>query len=229
MRASAPLVLSWSVAHAALLLGAAAGVAAGAPWPLLSGCAAISFAALVYRSRGRWTPAGRFGAANTVTFGRLGGILALPWLDPFPLAWLALALFALDGIDGWLARRSALASEFGEFADKESDALLVLMLCLILFRLPAGPGVWILVPGVLRYFFVLFVALVKPPLRSEPRSVRAGWISALMILSLIACFAAYPAHLAYASALAAAATLLLCASFAESTYRMYRLDRVSMP
>ena len=157
-RSRTPPLLSWSIAHAALLLSVAAAVAAGAPLLLLSACAAISFAALLYRSRGRWTPAGGFGAANAVTFARLAGILALPWLDPFPLACLALALLMLDGVDGWLARRSGLASEFGEFADKESDALLVLMLCLVLYRLPAGLGAWILVAGLLRYVFVLFVA-----------------------------------------------------------------------
>jgi len=219
-------LLSWSSVHAALLLSAAAAVAAGAPLSLPSACAAISFAALIYLCRGRWTPAGRFGAANAITFMRLGGILALPALDPFPLACLALALFMLDGIDGWLARRSGLASEFGEYADKESDALLVLMLCLLLYRLPAGPGAWILVPGLLRYLFVLFVAVARPPVAHEHRSVRAGWISVLMILSLIACFATYPAQLAYTSALAATMTLLLCASFAESTCRLYRLAGV---
>ncbi len=220
------ILLSWSIVHAALLLLAAAAVAAGAPLSLVSACAAISFAAMLYRGRGRWTPAGRFGAANAITFMRLGGILALPWLAPLPLACLALALFALDGIDGWLARRSGLASEFGEYADKESDALLVLVLCLVLYRLPAGLGAWVLVPGLLRYLFVLFVALARPPAAPEHRSARAGWISALTILSLIACLATYPAQLAYTSALAATMTLLLCASFAESTCRMYNLAGV---
>jgi len=209
------------VANAVALLLAGMAIAAGLPLWMLSACAAISFALLAYRCRGRWTPVGRFGAANTLTFARLGGIVGLPWLEPFALACVALLLFALDGADGWIARRTGLASDFGEFADKESDALLVLMLCAILYRLPDDFGVWILVPGALRYAFVLFVAVARPPARRERRTALAGWISALMILSLILCLATYPAYLSQTSAIVAAMTLLLVCSFAASTYRMY--------
>jgi phosphatidylglycerophosphate synthase len=212
---------SWSTANAVALLLAGLAVIAGLPLLTLSACASISFALLAYRCRGRWTPVGRFGAANAVTFARLGGILCLPWLEPLALACTALLLFALDGADGCIARRTGLASEFGEFADKESDALLVLMLCAVLYRLPDGFGAWILAPGALRYVFVLFVACARPPARREPRTALAGWISTLMILSLILCLATYPAYLAHTSAIIAVMALLLFCSFAASTYRMY--------
>lgn len=217
------ILARWSVFHALVLLLVTIAIVAGTPPWLLSVSAPISFALLAYRCRGRWTPVGRFGAANTVTFARLCGIAGLPWLEPFALAWMALALFALDGADGWIARRGGLAGEFGEFADKESDALLVLMLCAILYRLPDGIGPWILAPGALRYAFVLFVAFARPPAKRERRTALAGWISALMILSLILCLATYPAYLVQTSAIVAAMALLLGFSFAASTYRMYRV------
>jgi len=215
-------LIGWSIGHAALLACAAAAVALGMPFAILSASAGLSFAALLYRCRGRWTPRGRFGRANALTFARIGGILALPWLPAGPLvAIVALCLFALDGADGWIARRAGLAGAFGAFADKEGDALLVLVLCLLLYRLPGGLGAWVLVPGLLRYAFVLFVALARPPQRQEARTAKGAWIAGLMTLSLIAAAAAYPAHVSYASWLVAAMTVALCYSFAESTYRIY--------
>jgi phosphatidylglycerophosphate synthase len=221
-----PLLPRWSIANAVALLLAAMAVAAKLPLWLLSACAAMSFALLAYLGRGRWTPAGRFGAANAVTSARLVGIMGLPWLEPLALACVALLLFALDAADGWIARRTGLASDFGEFADRESDALLVLMLCVILYRLPAGFGAWILAPGVLRYVFVLFIALARPPAQRESRSALAGSISALMILSLILCLATYPAYLSQTSTIVAAMTALLFCSFAASTHRLYRVADV---
>ena len=38
-------------------------------------------------------------------------------LDPVLVAACALALFALDGLDGWLSRSQRLVSEFGEYFD----------------------------------------------------------------------------------------------------------------
>jgi phosphatidylglycerophosphate synthase len=216
-----PVIARWSTAHAGLMLLGSAAVAAGYTPALLSACAAASFATLTYRCRGRWTHGGRFGAANAVTFLRLGGILTLPATAPLPAACFALVLFALDGADGWLARRWGLASDFGEYADKESDALLVLMLCALVHRLPGGPGMWVLAPGILRYLFVLLLT-ARPPLRREQRSRLAGWIAALMIFSLSACLATYPERLGHTIPLVAAMTLLLFGSFAGSAFRLYR-------
>jgi phosphatidylglycerophosphate synthase len=180
-----------------------------------------------YRCRGRWTPESRFGAANAVTAARIAGILALPALPPGPLAgaW-ALALFALDGLDGRLARRHGHAGPFGEFADKEGDAFLVLMICLLLYRLPADIAPWILVPGLLRYAFVLFIALAKPPLPQEVRTRKGAWIAGLMTASLVAALAAYPEYLQYALAPVAVMTIVLCYSFIDSTIRLFRVNAI---
>jgi phosphatidylglycerophosphate synthase len=215
-------LIRWSTCHAAGIGLAGAAAAAGFPVWILSAAAAVSFAALLYRCRGRWTPGGHLGPANAVTFARIAGILLLPGFVPGPrVGASALALFALDGVDGWLARRAGLASAFGEFADKEGDALLVLMLCVLLYRLPQAIHPWILVPGMLRYAFVLFVAVARPPLEQEVRTRKGAWIAGLMTLSLVAAVAAYPSHVRYALWLVAAMTLLLCYSFVDSTLRVY--------
>ena len=41
---------------------------------------------------------------------------------------------ALDGVDGWLARRSGIASAFGARFDMEIDALLILVLAVLAWR-----------------------------------------------------------------------------------------------
>ncbi len=215
-------LLRWSTGHAAAMTAMTLATAAGLPLWLLSLTGLLSFLLLLYRCRRRWTPAGRFGLANAVTLLRLSGVLGLPWLVPWQIASAGLILLAMDGVDGWIARRTGLAGEFGEFIDKETDAFFTLMLCLLLYRLPEGVGPWILLPGLLRYLFVLFVKLARPPESKEQRRPKARWIFCFMILTLLFSFAAYPGYLAYCRPLAGLMTLLLACSFAESLYLIYR-------
>jgi phosphatidylglycerophosphate synthase len=118
----------------------------------------------------------RFGSANVVTAIRaaivcLVGTTVLssgerPALEPaLPLliALVATAL-ALDWLDGYLARRSRLASELGARFDMEVDALLILVLSVTALLLEkAGP--WVLLIGLMRYGFVL-AQLPLPRLRA---------------------------------------------------------------
>ena len=200
----------------------ATAVAAGLPPWLPGAVAALSLAVLIRACRGRWTPAGRFGPANAITMARLYGMFALPFLPPRLVAIIGTLLLALDGVDGWVARRTGMSGEFGAFLDQECDAFFMLLLCLLLYRLPGGFGPWILVPGLLRYLFVLYVRLARPPLRKEPRSRRAMWAFVLMMATLLLCFAVYPAHPGVLRALAAVTGAALVLSFAESLYRMHR-------
>jgi phosphatidylglycerophosphate synthase len=221
---------AWSAGHAAAMVAAALLVAAGWSEWTLSAAALLSFAALLHSGRGRFTPSGRFGAANSVTFVRIAACALLPLLAPVQVAAAALLLLAADGLDGRIARGHGLASPFGEHADKEADALLVLMLCVLLYRLPNGLGAWIVLPGVLRYLFVAFLLLARPPQPKERRTVWAGTISVVMLLTLAACFAFHPVPDAL-RLLAGAATILLCFSFARSAYALYgsRASQSRMP
>jgi phosphatidylglycerophosphate synthase len=127
------------------------------------------------------------------------------------LALLVFAIFALDGLDGWLARRLGLASSFGARFDMECDALLVLTCSLCLFssgRLPA----FILVPGLLRYLYVLGCALIPGEAREAPRSRVGRHAFALMALSFAASFWPLPHH----EWLALFATTLIACSFGRS-------------
>ena len=134
----------WSKLHAAaMLIAGLFALALGAAWPVaLIGAASLS--ALLGLGRGRYTPAGAFGSANAVTLLRLVLITSLALiglrLRGEVAALIMFAVFALDGLDGWLARSRQLASGFGARFDMECDALLVLVGSLLLYlrgRLPA--------------------------------------------------------------------------------------------
>jgi phosphatidylglycerophosphate synthase len=134
--------------------------------------ATLSFAVLLVLCRGGHTPSGAFGTGNAVT--------ALRWLvascvglvpDAVPtwaLGVVAFGVFALDGVDGWLAKRHGEVSEFGAHFDMETDAYFVLLLGIELFT-RGRYDLWILVAGLLRYVYVLTLALVPARRGDKPR------------------------------------------------------------
>ena len=120
------------------------------------------------------------GAGNALTLARMGMIAALAPLclqPPGPVAaLLVFAIFALDGVDGWLARKHGQASLFGAHLDMECDALLVLLCALVLYQ-HGRLGAFILVPGLLALsgYVVLPAARAFGRWRSaalEPRALR---------------------------------------------------------
>lgn len=128
-------------------------------------------------------PHDRLGLGNLVTLIRLGlvGTLVAPlWMGAAP-SWSVVALatvaFALDGLDGWLARRQGLTSAFGARFDMEVDSALALVLAL---NAAVGPGMTPILAGIVvvalglpRYVFVA-AGLVLPWLRRDlpPRFAR---------------------------------------------------------
>lgn len=114
------------------------------------------------------------GPANRVTLLRaavalpVAGFAVFPAVpDPSARWWivgLATVVLALDGIDGWVARRTGTESAFGARFDMETDAALLLALSVVAWRV--GPaGAWVLGIGLLRYLFVA-AAAAEPRLRA---------------------------------------------------------------
>ena len=136
-------------------------------------------------------PFARFGPANQVTTLRaalvalvagLVGERNLPAAGTGAAAT-SLIVTALDGVDGWLARRGRMTSGFGARFDMEVDALLVLVLSLLAWQYGKAGG-WILLAGLLRYLFVA-AGWILPFLRREtPPSLRAKTICVLQIVGL---------------------------------------------
>jgi phosphatidylglycerophosphate synthase len=152
------------------------------------------FAAIMLIALGRVRthhPFPRFGPANQITTLRallvslVGGLIGEP---PLPIvaagAVSASALAtALDGADGWLARRTRMESAFGARFDMEVDALLIQVLAILAWRWEkAGP--WILLSGMLRYVFLASGWVwrwMRAPLQS---TFRAKAICILQIVTL---------------------------------------------
>jgi phosphatidylglycerophosphate synthase len=116
---------------------------------------------LARRSARAHHPFPRFGPANQVTMVRMflvaivAGFIGEPSLPSagWIVAGAAAVATVLDGVDGWLARRTGMASAFGARFDMETDALLIQVLAIQAWQYgKAGP--WVLISGLLRYLFV---------------------------------------------------------------------------
>ena len=105
-------------------------------------------------------PHSRLGPANHVTMVRamLVALMAslLGELEIFRVAaaatGAAIVLTVLDGVDGWLARRTRMTSEFGARFDMETDALLIMVMSALVWQHEKA-GAWVLLGGGLRYAF----------------------------------------------------------------------------
>jgi phosphatidylglycerophosphate synthase len=140
------------------------------------------------------------------------------------LAWFAVIaatiVAVLDGVDGWLARRTGMVTAFGARFDMEVDALLILVLAILAWRWDkAGP--WVLMSGLLRYVFVA-AGRVWPWLRAPLTPTRrARVICVVQIVALIVAVAPIiPPPLSTFSS--AVGLLTLAYSFLVDTARLRR-------
>jgi phosphatidylglycerophosphate synthase len=139
----------------------------------------------------RHYPHARFGLCNAVTLARAGMVVALlAMLGAGPQGWdvllVATLALALDGVDGWAARRSGLVSAFGARFDMETDAALALVLAAHVW-LGGMTGPEVLLLGLMRYGFVAgfwpFPWLAAPlPERFGRKLVCVVQIAALILL-----------------------------------------------
>jgi phosphatidylglycerophosphate synthase len=179
---------------------------------------------------GRHAPNRRFGPANALTSARsayaalLLGILAEGAALGTAGRWLLVAggavALALDAVDGWLARRSKMASPFGARFDMESDALFVLGLSALVWR-TGQAGAWVLIAGLLRYLFVLAQWLWSPLAAQLPASRRRKAICGLLIAALLLALAPATGSAA-ARWLALAGLLFVSYSFAADILYLLR-------
>ncbi|NDY95617.1 CDP-alcohol phosphatidyltransferase family protein [Wenzhouxiangella limi] len=174
-------------------LGLAALALVGAdPHTLLSAVALAALLAAAIRHLASRSGA-RLGRASQVTLARAGlvAVLAAALFEPalyreqgWTIAGLALLVLALDGVDGWLARRFDECSEFGARFDMEVDAGLIMVLCLGAMAADlAGP--WVLLIGLMRYGFLL-AASVWPWLSAPlPGSFRRKLVCVWQVSALV--------------------------------------------
>jgi len=212
----------WRVAGAALcgLLVALVLVDAPPPWAFAS-LAGLVAAVLVMEGRiAAFHPHDRVGPANVATLVRL--VFALFILGAFfapeiarEHAWglvaIGLAALLTDGVDGYLARRTNMASAFGRRLDMEVDAALILVLCLLAIALDKA-GYWILAIGLMRYAWVGAALLLPWLAKPLPESLRRKSVCVLQVVALLLVNVPW-VDAGLSQAIAVAALLLLSWSF----------------
>ena len=176
----------------------------------------------------RHHPFERFGAANQTTTVRamlvalVAGLIGEPRFPSVAASAVAASLLvtALDGVDGWLARRYRIASVFGAQFDMEIDTLLILVLAILVWRYEKAAA-WVVLSGLLRYAFVA-AGGVAPWLRAAlPPSWRRQTICVIQMAALT--LALLPAVRPPLSGLVVAAALLtLVYSFLVDTLWLLR-------
>ncbi|MEE4187910.1 MAG: CDP-alcohol phosphatidyltransferase family protein [Roseobacter sp.] len=132
----------------------------------------------------------RLGLCNVVTLSRaamvafLAGAVVVPGVSVWMVFGVACIAFVLDGVDGWLARRSGLVSSFGARFDMEVDAGLGAVISLWLLASGiVGPEILIL--GFMRYGFVA-ASYIWPRLQAPlPQAFRRKAICVVQIGALI--------------------------------------------
>jgi len=95
-----------------------------------------------------------------------------------------LAATMMDGVDGWMARRTGMASRFGARFDMEIDALLILALAILTWQ-HGKAGAWVVLSGLLRYVFVAAGWLLPQMRRPLLDSRRRQTICVIQVAGLI--------------------------------------------
>jgi phosphatidylglycerophosphate synthase len=174
-------------------------------------------------------PYASFGPANYVTAVRALLVAAITGAIGEPatfrlaaaIAAVALAVAVMDGLDGFLARRSRMTSAFGARFDMEVDALLIMSLSVLAWT-HGKAGAWVVASGALRYLFVaagwIWPWMDRPLMPSRRRQT----VCVIQIVALIVVVSPVVTPPASA-AIAAAALLVLAGSFAVDTW--WLLDR----
>ncbi len=210
-----------------LLLAVMAGTArlGAVGWTVGIACA-VTMATALARGLARG-PGGRLGPASWVTLARATlavGVAALA-ADSFThgtpvalLVTLAAVALGLDAVDGWVARRTGMATELGARFDGEVDAFLILALSV--YVAPTC-GAWVLAIGAARYLFLAGEWLL-PWMRASlpPRRWRKVVAATQGIVLTVAAAAVLP--LALTQALLVAALALLTASMGQCTWWLWR-------
>ncbi|WP_372422306.1 CDP-alcohol phosphatidyltransferase family protein [Salinarimonas chemoclinalis] len=225
-----------------VLVGLGAAVATiAAPSALAVATALGLYAAIavVVAARVRpYHPHALFGAANGVTLVRaaINCLLAGMLVDverltapgtPLGLVVLALALgsLALDGFDGFFARRLRLESRFGARFDVEVDGLLLTLLSVAAWRLDKA-GAWVLLIGATYYLFLAarrMLPWLEGPLAPSFRRKAVCVLQGAILIALMLPGVQPPAS----EAIAAVALVALAWSFGVDIRDLWRVHRLS--
>jgi len=220
----------WTAAGVVALLV----VGAVAPLPPLAWTAGLAYlvvSSLLLSSGLRRRGATRFGAANAVTatrsmlVGVATALVAASLGDEASTTALLVTIvaiaLALDGVDGYVARRTGSVSELGARFDMEVDAFLLLVLSVYDARIV---GWWVLAIGLMRYAFVAVAWLLPWFGRALPFRYWRKVVTAACGVALTVVAAQVLPPIANVL-IAAAALALLVESFGRDVIWLVRMNR----
>ena len=216
-----------AVAQVALLGALAYEVGLG-PVGWLAGVAYALGLSVLLGGAARRAGATALGPADVVTLARAslaGGVTALVadrlGGDGYPVATLVLlssVALALDGVDGWVARRTRTVSALGARFDMEVDAFLVLVLSAHVAVLVTP---WALVIGLMRYVFMVATWLLPWLSGALPTRYSAKVVAAVQGVVLVVASGQFLPPAA-ATTLVVAALAALLWSFGKSVTWLWR-------
>ncbi len=186
------------------------------------------FITIHYRAVTHLRPLG--GYANWVTASRcLALIVALLMLrtsEPGLSLKITLVLvLILDGMDGFLARKLNTTSEFGGHFDMETDAFFVMSLSTFLAIVIPNLA-WIMIVGMWRYIYVIWLTITRTTPRTEPTSYLKKTITVFTIASLLLALFFWNE---WVTGLLAASTILTSLSFFHSIRFQISGNWISIP
>ena len=136
------------------------------------------------------------GPANRVTLARASVVLPVAALAMHPSIYgdaghwwiigLSTVALVLDGVDGWMARRTGDTSAFGARFDMELDAFLLIALSVLVWH-SGRVGAWVLLIGALRYLFIVAGWLWSALEAELPVSRRRQIICVVQGIALLCC------------------------------------------
>lgn len=197
-------------------------------YPIKVGVALAIVAAVARKFRQTDHPFTQLGPANQVTMLRAAlvtmaaGLIGEPILTGNATVAVTAAVLAsvLDGVDGWLARRTNMSSTFGARFDMEVDALLIMVLATLAWQYGKA-GAWVLLSGLLRYAFVA-AGWVWPWMQDPlPPSRRRQTICVVQVVGLIVTVAPFITS-PVSTVIAATALVALTCSFLVDTLWLWR-------
>lgn len=209
---AAPLSLEASVKYLSLSMIFVAFVFAvtdSAAWYV--GLSTLSMIVWVLWHRPQWQHFGALGGvANTLTGFRWLAIATLCgfclWIHPYAIFVLGILVLIADGFDGYYARKYQTTSAFGDVFDKETDAFFVLTYGVIIVELDLAES-WVMLPGLLRYLYVIVLSYVDKPPSPTGKSFRRQFVGMWMMGTLLAPFVVGP--IVYIPGLAVAIIMIL--------------------
>lgn len=183
--------------------------------------ALTSFLIDIVMNRKAWERFGWWGGlANVITTLRL---LMISWIvyqhtdfHNYVIFVLGILSLIADGLDGYYARKYHTVSSFGDNFDKETDAFFVLAFGVVISQRGLAAE-WVLVPGLLRYLYVIILSLVEMKVEVPAASFRRQFIGMWLMGTLMACFVVPP--VIYIPGLVLAIMLILF-SFGKDLYGM---------